>query len=57
MDQFSELNFGSNAYGIAFDGANMWVANELSNTVTKLAQAGTEVPIINVFPYKLWRKT
>ena len=35
---------GSNAYGIAFDGANMWVANESSNTVMKLAQAGTEVP-------------
>jgi YVTN family beta-propeller protein len=30
---------GSNPWGVAFDGANIWVANSGSNNVTKLLAA------------------
>ncbi|MGC2424660.1 MAG: hypothetical protein WA666_09930 [Nitrospirota bacterium] len=29
-------NVGSNPLGIAFDGANIWVTNEGSNTVSRI---------------------
>ncbi len=38
--QGGDFTVGSNPLGVAFDGANIWVANYLSNTVTKL-QAST----------------
>jgi DNA-binding beta-propeller fold protein YncE len=31
---------GSNPYGVAFDGSNIWVTNFGSNTVTKLLASG-----------------
>jgi len=30
------VNVGSDPYGVAFDGANIWVTNQDSGTVTKL---------------------
>ena len=30
------FNVGSHPYGVAFDGANIWVTNQDSGTVTKL---------------------
>jgi len=30
------FSVGSQPIGVAFDGANIWVANQLSNNVTKL---------------------
>jgi len=40
---------GTSPYGIAFDGANLWIANQGSNTVTKLrASDGTTVGTYSV---------
>ncbi len=30
------FNVGINPHAVAFDGANIWVANSISNTVSKL---------------------
>ena len=35
---------GTNPSGIAFDGANLWVANEGSDTVTKLLASSGVTP-------------
>jgi DNA-binding beta-propeller fold protein YncE len=30
------FSVGNNPYGVAFDGVNIWVANWMSNTISKL---------------------
>ena len=37
------MSVGAEPSGIAFDGANMWVANNTSNTVTKIQASSGEV--------------
>jgi DNA-binding beta-propeller fold protein YncE len=37
------FNVGDFPYGVAFDGANIWVANSGSDTVTKLRASDGEV--------------
>ena len=40
--------WGEDPYGVAFDGANIWVANENSNTVTKLR--ASDGALLDTFP-------
>jgi sugar lactone lactonase YvrE len=42
------FNVGSQPYGLAFDGANLWVANSGDNTVTKLRTSDGET--LGTFP-------
>jgi uncharacterized protein (TIGR03437 family) len=48
-NQTASFPVGSGPYGLAFDGANVWVANAYSNTVTKLrANDGTVLGTFDV---------
>jgi DNA-binding beta-propeller fold protein YncE len=47
-NQTADFTVGNEPFGLAFDGANMWVTNELGGSVTKLrASDGSN---LGVFP-------
>jgi hypothetical protein len=51
VNQTTSFPVGTQPFGVAFDGANIWVANDLSNSVTKIsANDGTPLGTFSVGP-------